>query len=141
MLKTFINGAVKDIKTLSEITYKDIEDIKAAKHDELFKRNKIKEELISSFEKKKQLIDNEMLRLSKEHPDMKPSEFLDDEIKDLLTELQSSLLDLKKVNKRYARMVLAVSEFYNSLLDRLIPKEMNGYEEINKKASFIKVEA
>jgi len=141
MLKTFITGAIEDIKTLSDITYKDIEDIKTAKHDELFKRNRVKEDLISSFDKKKQLIDNEMLKLSKEHPDMKPSEFLDDEMRGLLAELQTSLLDLKKINKKYARMVLAVSEFYNSLLDKLIPKEMSGYEGVNRKASFIKVEA
>jgi len=141
MLINFLNGAIEDINTLTEITTKDIEDIQSAKHDALFKRNKIKEELISSFDKKKQLIDSEISKLAKQHPDLKPAEFLDDETKELLQTMQNALLQLKKTNKKYARMVLAVSEFYNSLLDKLIPREMSGYEGVSPKASFIRVEA
>lgn len=141
MLQNFLNGAIRDIGTLTEITSKDIADIKQAKHDELFKRNRDKDELIASFENKKMLIDNEISKLAQKNPGKKPDEFLDDKAKELLQILQTSLLELKKVNKKYAKMVLAVSEFYNSLLDRLIPRESSGYQEINRKASFIKIEA
>lgn len=141
MLKDFLKGAIHDIRTLIEITSKDIADIKEAKHNELFKRNRDKDELIASFENKKMLIDSEISKMAKKNPDKKPDEFLDNESREFLQELQTSLLELKKINKKYAKMVLAVSEFYNSLLDRLIPRESSGYQDVNRKASFIKIEA
>ncbi|MFW5990554.1 MAG: hypothetical protein ACOCP1_04030, partial [Campylobacterales bacterium] len=111
-----------------------------ARHEELFKRNKLKEELVGSFENKKLLIDNEITKLTRKNPNKQVDEILEGEIKDLLSELQSSLLELKTINKNYARMVLGVSEFYNSLLDKLLPKESSGYKGVSPKASFIKLE-
>ncbi|MFP4333748.1 MAG: hypothetical protein ACLFQJ_10655 [Campylobacterales bacterium] len=140
MLKDFILGALEDIRTLIEVTSRDIDDIKNARHEELFKRNKLKEELVGSFENKKLLIDNEITKLTRKNPNKQVDEILEGEIKDLLSELQSSLLELKTINKNYARMVLGVSEFYNSLLDKLLPKESSGYKGVSPKASFIKLE-
>lgn len=140
MLQHYLQNAVKDLQSLIEITQSDIDDIKQAKHDVLFSRVKTKEELISSFENKKALIDNEIAKLARENSGKSLEELLPEPVRNLLDDMKSSLSELKKLNKHYARMVLAVSEFYNSLLERLVPTESNGYEGKKRAASsFLKV--
>lgn len=135
MLIQYITSANSDILKMIEITSSDIEDIKLARHDELFKRNKIKDELIVSFENKKSLINSEISRLIAQNRDKSLDELLSNEIKNGLDEFQKNLALLKDINKRYARMVLAVSEFYNSVIERLIPTEMQGYRKVSSKNS------
>lgn len=140
MLHHHLKSAVNDIRTLTEITRNDIQDIKEARHEDLFSRVKTKEELVTAFENKKALIDNEISKIAKKNPQKPLEELLPSEIRDQLDDLRESLKDLKSINKHYARMVLAVSEFYNSLLERIIPSEQNGYQGTStRSASFLKV--
>ncbi|NWF67177.1 MAG: hypothetical protein HXX81_06890 [Campylobacterales bacterium] len=134
MLIQYIASANSDILKIIEITSSDIDDIKLAHHDELFKRNKIKDELIVSFENKKSLINSEISKLISQNRDKSLDELLSDDIKNGLDEFQKNLALLKDINKKYARMVLAVSEFYNSVIERLIPTEMQGYKRVNSKS-------
>lgn len=135
MLHHYLQNAVNDIDTLINITQQDISDIKEAKHNDVFGRAKTKDELIGSFENKKALIDNEITKLLQENPNRTLDNLLEEEQKALLDEMKTKLHDLKHLNKHYARMVLAVSEFYNSLLERLIPTESHGYEGTKRSAS------
>ena len=66
MLTHYLRNAIQDIDHLIEQTHKDIADIKVAKHSEVFERAKIKEDLIHSFENKKSLLDNELMKMLKE---------------------------------------------------------------------------
>lgn len=141
MLCYYLEGAIKSLQTLIETTAQDIEDIKEAKHEAIFGRIKEKEQLISTFEEKKSEIDSEISKLSKENPDKNLEELLDERQKELLGTMRISLNELKEKNKHYARMVLAVSEFYNSLLERIVPSENSGYSNQKRASSFLQVQA
>lgn len=133
MLSHYLNKALEDLDQLISITHTDIEDIKLAKHEVIFERSKIKEELISSFQNKKAMIDNEISKLMQSYPDRGIEHLLANEDQEKLQSLKSQLLELKALNKRYAKLVLTVSEFYNSLLETMVPTEMNGYEKVAQK--------
>jgi len=133
MLSHYLNKALSDLDQLIALTQTDIDDIKLAKHEIIFDRSKIKEELISSFQNKKAMIDNEISKLMEAYSDRELEHLLSQEDQDHLKSLKDKLFDLKSLNKRYAKLVLTVSEFYNSLLERMVPTEMNGYEKVAQK--------
>jgi hypothetical protein len=133
MLSHYLDKALNDLEQLTQLTQTDIDDIKLAKHEVIFDRSKIKEELISSFQNKKAMIDNEISKLMEAYPDLGIDNLLSAEDQDKLSALKEHLVELKSLNKRYAKLVLTVSEFYNSLLERMVPTEMEGYEKVAQK--------
>ena len=133
MLSHYLDKALDDLEQLTQLTQTDIDDIKLAKHEAIFDRSKIKEELISSFQNKKALIDNEISKLMEANPELGVENLLSGEDQEKLALLKEHLLKLKTLNKRYAKLVLTVSEFYNSLLERMVPTEMDGYEKVTQK--------
>ena len=133
MLSHYLDKALNDLEQLTNLTQTDIDDIKLAKHEVIFDRSKIKEELISSFQNKKALIDNEISKIMEAYPDRGLEHLLSQEDQEKLSLLKEKLVGLKSLNKRYAKLVLTVSEFYNSLLERMVPTEMNGYEKVAQK--------
>ncbi len=142
MLTHYLQNAIKDIENLIEQTEKDIADIKVAKHVNVFERAKIKEDLLRSFEHKKSLLDNEVMKMLKESGQKSLEELLEPEQKQLLAYMKTKLSELKTCNKQYARYVVTVSQFYNFLLDSIFPREMDGYTASNHKpASLLKVRA
>ena len=142
MLSHHLRGALKDLKELVELTQADIDDIKEAKHDNQFDRLSLKEEKISSFENKKAIIDYEISVLINKNPNSDLSSLISDEQHKLLDELKVELSNLHKINKRYAKLVLVVSNMYNSFLEQLVPTEMEGYEKVAaKRPSFLEVRA
>ena len=142
MLSHYLKSSIEDIENLIELTKKDILDIKEAKHEAIFNRTKIKNDLIKSFENKKSMLDNELMKLVKKSDNKALEEVLGDAEKDMLEEMKVKLSLLKSKNKEYARFVVTVSEFYNSLLDSVFPRDMDGYQKVNSKpASLLKVRA
>jgi len=142
MLSHHLEGALKDLKELVELTQADIDDIKEAKHDNQFDRLSLKEEKISSFENKKAMIDYEISVLMNKNPDDELSSLISDEQHKLLDELKVELSNLHEINRRYAKLVLVVSNMYNSFLERLVPTEMEGYEKVAAtRPSFLEVRA
>lgn len=133
MLSHYLDKALSDLDQLIALTQTDIDDIKLAKHELIFDRSKIKEELISSFQNKKAMIDNEISKLMEAYSDRELEHLLSEEDQAHLASLKDKLFELKGLNKRYAKLVLTVSEFYNSLLERMVPTEMNGYEKVAQK--------
>jgi len=95
----------------------------------------IKEEKIKSFEAKKAMIDYEISSLMTSNPDVALPQLLDETQHQLLDELKVQLSELREVNKHYAKLVVVVSNLYNTFLERLIPTEMQGYNKIASKAS------
>ena len=126
MLVHYLNLAIDSLQHLIDTTKTDIEDIKEAKHGILFSRLKGKEETMLSFEKYKTHIDSEIVNMANESPDLELKELLSEEQKDLLEDMRNKLTELKAVNRHYAKLVVAVSSFYNSLLDELLPKDEHG---------------
>ncbi len=140
MLAFHLQSALKDLDDLIEISQQDIEDIKVAKHNSQFDRIGLKEDKIKSFEHRKAMIDHEISKLMRTNAKLDMAELLDDEQQAALQQLKVKLAKLSEVNKKYAKMVLSVGMFYNSLLERVVPTEMEGYERVtSKNASFLKV--
>ena len=132
MLTHHLKSALSDLKDLIKITESDIADIKEAKNDPQFERLSLKEDKLKSFEQKKAMIDHEISTLMTTNPDKELPKLINEEQHTLLDELKIELSKLREVNKHYAKLVLTVSNLYNTFLERLIPTEMQGYE---KKAS------
>ncbi len=133
MLSHHLKNALKDLKDLIEITESDIEDIKEAGHDPQFERLSLKDEKIKSFEQKKAMIDYEISSLMSANPDKDLPELLNEEQHQFLDELKVELSNLRNINQRYAKLVLAVSNLYNTFLERLVPTEMQGYNKVATK--------
>ncbi|MDX1809886.1 MAG: hypothetical protein R3331_10130 [Sulfurospirillaceae bacterium] len=131
MLLHYLTSSINDIDNLIELTKKDIEDIKEANHELVFERTKIKNDLVKAFENKKSLLDNELIKLVSENENSSLDAILNDEQKELLNNMKTKLTQLKEVNKEYAKFVVIVSEFYNTLLDKIFPRELEGYKKAN----------
>ena len=142
MLSYHLKSAVNDLEELVKMSEQDIEDIKLANHEPQFQRRKIKEDMIHSFETKKAMIDHEISKLMTQSPNISLDRLLDENENSYLQNLKTSLAALREVNKKYAKMVLSVSSFYNTLLERLVPTEMHGYQKsTSKSASFLEIRA
>lgn len=142
MLSHHLQGALSDLRDLIKITESDIEDIKIAQSEPQFDRLSLKEEKLKSFESKKAMIDHEISSLMSADPNKDLPELLNEEQHNSLSELKVELSNLRKVNKHYARLVLAVSNLYNTFLERLVPTEMQGYNKVaSKNASILELRA
>ncbi len=133
MLSYHLKSALNDLRDLIEITKQDMADIKEAKHDPQFDRLSLKDEKIKSFETKKAMIDYEISTLMTAQPDKELPELLNEEQHQMLSELKELLTTLREVNKEYAKLVLSVSNLYNSFLEKLVPTEMQGYNKVASK--------
>jgi hypothetical protein len=133
MLSYHLQSALGDLKDLINITQADVEDIKLANNDPQFERLTLKEEKLKSFESKKAMIDHEISSLMTTNPDIDLPHLLNEEQHEYLEQLKIELSNLREVNKEYARLVLTVSNLYNTFLERLVPTEMQGYNKVASK--------
>ncbi len=142
MIEHCLKNCIKNIEDLVSLTKEDIEDIKQAKNEAIYKRTKIKDEIIEIFESQKSLLDNELVKLMKKNENKELSELLNDREQESLQLLKTKLQELHKINKEYARLVVAVNEFYTTLFDKIFPTEMENYKKTNPKSfSLLKVSA
>jgi uncharacterized membrane protein YgaE (UPF0421/DUF939 family) len=137
MLSHHLQNALEDLRALIQITQSDIEDIKKAEHNPQFDRLSLKEERLKAFETKKAMIDHEISNLMTSNPDVALPDLLTEQQHQLLDELKIELATLHEVNKKYAKLVLVVSNLYNNFLERLVPTEMQGYQKVASKDSAI----
>ncbi len=137
MLSYHLQGALNDLRDLIKITELDVEDIKKADNTPQFDRLKLKEEKLKSFESKKAMIDHEISSLVMKNPQKSLPELLDDEQHNYLEEMKIELANLHDINKKYARLVVVVSNLYNSFLEKIVPSEMQGYNRVASKNSAI----
>ena len=140
MLSYHLKGALNDLRDLIKITESDLEDIRVANNNPQFERLELKEEKLKSFESKKAMIDHEISSLMSASPDIDLPQLLSKEQHDYLDQLKVELANLRDVNKKYAKLVLTVSNLYNTFLERLVPTEMQGYNKVaSKDPSFLEV--
>lgn len=128
MLSYHLQGALADLRDIIDITKSDIDDIKEAKHNPQFDRLSLKEDKIKSFEAKKAMIDHEISSLMTKNPELDLPNLLNNEQHQALEQLKEELVNLREINKKYAKMVLTLSNMYNTFLEKLVPTEMDGYE-------------
>ena len=142
MLNHYLETSIKDLDYIKKLIDDDIGDIKEAKHESLFERSKVKEHAIVTFENKKAFIDNEILKISQQNAGKELQELLSQEQLELLDQLKNSLIELKEKNRYFAKLLLNVSEFYNSLYKKMLPTESDGYgPNIAKKTTLFELKA
>jgi hypothetical protein len=140
VLKKYLEGAVDDLQQLIKLTKDDIEDAKNGNHIPIFERASVKEKLVETFEAKKRQIDQEISKKARESNGQPLDELLDNIEKSYLESLKTFLFNLKELNRRYARLVVSVGTFYSSLLEKIVPTEMDGYETVvRQSASFLEI--
>lgn len=141
MLEQYLQGATIDLQELIKLTQNDIADIQVANNEAIFARNETKNALIKSFEQKKSLMQQEMHQLLKDNPHQELADLLSEEVHAGLDSMRDALKELKKLNGAYAQSVYAVSEFYTSLLMRLVPHEENGYNKSRVSSQLLQTRA
>ncbi len=128
MIVENLQSAILDIDALVALTKSDIEDIKEARHERLSERLIEKERLINSFERKKADLNNSLLKLTLSNEGRAIEDILSQNEADTLSVFKNKLTSLKTINKEYAKFVATISEFYNSLIDKMFTLEADGYE-------------
>ncbi len=134
MISHYLNKVIDSIDELIKLTEEDIEDIKDAKNEQIYKRTKIKNDVIAIFENQKQLLDQELVGLMNANNGKELFEVLDNNQKQSLEKLKIKLKELQDINKKYAKFVVVVNEFYSSLFDKIFPTEMDNYKKVNPKS-------
>lgn len=124
MVEKYLKLAISDIESLIEITILDIKNIRNANHNDVVKHKQLKDKLLSSFSNKKMLLDTELKKV------IGANKEVSEEGHELIETLKHKLSELKDLNTRYGKIVLGVNEFYNSLVERVMPTEMNGYNKV-----------
>jgi hypothetical protein len=128
MLKKYLDEAMGILDELIAQTTEDIEKIKLADHTKVDDSVRRKNELVKKFESVKSLLDKELLRVSKENGGVNLSSILDDEVKTSLALMRSKLEELYSKNKEYAKYVVGVKEFFDSLLKNMFKSESGNYD-------------
>ena len=126
MLKRYLDEAMGVLDEFIAQTTEDIEKIKLADHSKVDDSVRRKNELVKKFESVKSLLDKELLRVSKENGGANLSSILDDEVKSSLALMRSKLEELYSKNKEYAKYVVGVKEFFDSLLKNMFKGEQDG---------------
>ncbi len=126
MLKRYLDEAMGVLDELIAQTTEDIEKIKLADHSKVDDSVRRKNELVKKFESVKSLLDKELLIVSKENGGANLSSILDDEVKSSLALMRSKLEELYSKNKEYAKYVVGVKEFFDSLLKNMFKGEQDG---------------
>ena len=125
MIKKLLDEAIGELDELINLTMQDIANIKEAKHSSVDESVKKKNALVRAFEDTKRALDKELLRVSKESGTTTLANVLDDEVKSKLVLMRSKLEILHKVNKEYARHVVVVKEFFDSLSKKVFGTQTN----------------
>lgn len=141
LLYRHLQEAITKLQKLISFTQQDIEDIKVANHEVIFERSREKIHIIKEFETSKGMIDKEIRCLTQTHPHLKIAQILDKKADSLLADMRKKLEELKSLNTHYARMVFAVSEFYTSIADKLIPREKADYKSQTEQSRLLKIQA
>ncbi|CAD7287732.1 hypothetical protein LMG7974_00613 [Campylobacter majalis] len=136
MLKKYLDEAVFILDELIITTKDDIANIKEARHSKVDESVAKKTKLIKEFEIAKKNLDTELVRISKNTSDVASS--LDDEIKTKLVIMRERLENLNTVNKEYARHVVLVKEFFDSLTKKMFNIQTDSYSSDGSGDTFYK---
>ena len=126
MIDKHLNDAISILRQIIDLTNTDIANIKVAKHNDVGPHSELKTKLLAKFEKTKKDLDNELLKLAKANPGTNLSSLLSQESKDNIAALRSTLIELKKVNFEYAKNVVVIKEFFDSLVGKMLGKSTNS---------------
>ena len=130
MLKQSLISINNDLDNLIDITKKDIEDIKIANHEFLFQRNELKEQYLKDFTHQKAQIDSILVKRSESGLDI--SQLINPEEDKLLGEFKQKLQEFYEIHKKFSKMALLVTNFYNNLMRKINGEEIDIGYKMNK---------
>jgi hypothetical protein len=124
MLIQKLNEIISVLNSLIEITQQDIKNIKQAKHEEVFKNTKPKEQLSLKFYELKSEIDTILVNRNKPLEEIftKEEEVLFDEFREKLNLFY-------KEHKHFSRLAITVANFYNALSAQIKDEKPVSYNE------------
>jgi len=134
MLTQTLQSINKILQQLIDITTQDIKDIKKAKHEDLFARNNLKDELITQFSELKSQIDS--ILVDRSNRGFTLENMFNEEEDKLFSEFKDKIKQFYEVHNRFARLAYAVSNFYNTLMNKLQGNEVDIGYEMTKKNNF-----
>ncbi|MCX2683240.1 flagellar export chaperone FlgN [Campylobacter sp. MIT 21-1685] len=118
MIKKYLDEVNAILAKLLELTIKDIENIKVAKHETVATSVEEKNKLVAEFTVAKKQLDGALVELN--NSSVKGlSALLDDEDKQKLDLLKYNLQELHSKNKEYAKFVLIVKNFLDGLVNTM----------------------
>lgn len=118
MLKQRLDEVNAILAKLITLTEEDIENIKVAKHESVTPSVEEKNKLIAEFITAKKQLDVALVELNNSST-KGLSELLDNEDKQKLDLLKKNLQNLHSKNKEYAKFVLIVKDFLDSLVNKM----------------------
>ena len=127
MLSVLLKQGIETILMIVSITQEEINQIQHAHSKALFSHTEKKNNLISAFYTKRIIISDLAAKIKKDNPELGDDDCFSKEEISLFDELEKNLIELKKINRTYKRIVSGVGEFYLSMLEKLLPNQMNGY--------------
>ncbi|MCT7911877.1 hypothetical protein N5912_08535 [Arcobacter lacus] len=116
MIEVIIENMNKLINELKDSINLDIEDIKAAKQEELLKRNDKKLSLIQEITNLKQDLNQELIKKLQAGVDVNI-------YRAKVDSLETNLKDLNELNKKLASIVLPIQQMYKELIDDVASKQ------------------
>ena len=112
MVENIVNKMSSLVNELKESINQDINDIKAAKHEELLKRNDRKHVLIDEITNLKALLNQELVKKIQEGVDVNI-------YRSSVDSLEIQLKELYELNKKLASIVLPVQQMYKELVSEI----------------------
>lgn len=112
MVTTIIDEMTKLVFEMKDLINKDIEDIKAAKHEKLLDRNENKQSSMERIIELREELNKELVK--------KMGEGIDINIyRNAVDELEVNLQELQKLNAKLALIVLPIKQMYKDIVDDL----------------------
>ena len=136
MLLNKLQTANKILNNLIKITNEDIETIKEAKHEEVFANMKIKEHLAVEFQNTKGEIDYILSNRNRPIEEI----FTPEEEKEF-EEFKNLLNEFHEKHKFFAKLSFSVTNFYNTLLNKIKGQEQVTYEKDYTSNSSLRIKA
>ncbi|MCR4941279.1 MAG: flagellar biosynthesis protein FlgN [Campylobacter sp.] len=127
MLNQYLSKALEILDLLIDLTEKDIDNIQNARHSLVDESVKKKNNLVKEFEQTKKALDKELLRISKLDSSKELSQMLDADVKSKLVIMREKLEILNKKNREYAKHVLTVKEYFDTLAKKVFKQEDGEY--------------
>ena len=136
MLIQKLNQINAILNQLIEITNKDIENIKEAKHEEVFKNISLKEKLSKEFNELKGEID---YILSQRNLPIEQIFSNEEEIE--FEKFKILLNEFYKQHKFFSKLSFTVTNFYNVLLEQIKNKKQITYDKKDIQNPFMRLKA
>ena len=136
MLLNKLQTANKILNNLIEITNEDIKNIKEANHNEVFKNIELKEKLALEFQNIKGEIDYILANRNRPLEEI----FSNEEEKEF-NEFRNLLNEFHEKHKFFAKLSFSVTNFYNTLLNKIKGKKQVTYEKTYTPNSTLRIKA